>query len=191
MSICAILCPLLPAVLAATGPFGLDLAGHPVRQLAQANTRAVVLFFAATDCPIANRYVPEIEQLTRDEEQSGVAVWFVYPNPADTAEAVRAHRARFAITGNVILDTRHTLARMAQATVTPEAAVFVPGPTGLREVYRGRIDDRYAGLGRERPQATHHDLQDALRAVLAGQPVPSPVGQPVGCAIMPLEHFHR
>jgi hypothetical protein len=74
---------------------------------------------------------------------------------------------------------------MAHATVTPEAAIFVPEGKGLREVYHGRIDDRYAGLGQERPQATHHDLEDAVQAVLAGRAVPTPQGRPVGCAIMP------
>jgi hypothetical protein len=184
-----LVCGAIHIAPAATGPpnvWAVDLAGHPVTRLAPAGTRAVVLFFAATDCPIANRYVPEIERLARDEEHAGVTVWFVYPNPGDTADAVRAHRAQFAITGNALLDARHTLVRLAHATVTPEAAVFVPTVGGLREVYHGRIDDRYAGLGRERPQATHHDLEDAIHAVLEGRPVPEPVGKPVGCAIMPL-----
>jgi hypothetical protein len=131
--------------------------------------------------------VPEIEHLAQEHEADGVVLWFVYPNPADTAAAIRAHRARFAITGNVILDTRHTLVRMAHATVTPEAAVFVRDGSALREVYLGRIDDRYAGLGQERPQATHHDLEEAVRAVLASRHIPWPAVKPVGCAIMPLE----
>jgi hypothetical protein len=165
---------------------GLD--GRPIASLAPDGTRAVVLFFAATDCPIANRYVPEMERVRKEGEQDGVVVWFVYPNPGDTAEAVRGHRARFGIGGNAVLDTRHALVRMAHATVTPEAAIFVPdGKGGLREVYLGRIDDRYAGLGQERPQATHHDLEDAVQAVLAGRAVPAAQGRPVGCAIMPLE----
>jgi hypothetical protein len=75
---------------------------------------------------------------------------------------------------------------MAQVTTTPEAAVFVPRNGALREVYRGRIDDRYLSLGTERPQATHHDLEEAIRAVLAGKLVPQPGGPPVGCSIVTL-----
>ena len=171
--------------LAASASLGMDLAGHPVEQLAPLGTHAVVLFFTATDCPIANRYVPEVERLAK--ENLGAAVWFVYPNPGDTAKEVLAHEARYAITGNVILDARQTLTHLAHATVTPEAAVFVPEKSGLREVYRGRIDDRYVGLGKERPQAMHHDLEDALHAVLKGRPVPAAGGPAVGCSIMPLE----
>ena len=101
------------------------------------------------------------------------AFWFVYPNPGDSGEAVREHQARYGINNNVVLDTRHRLTQFVHATVTPEAAILVPDGKELREVYRGRIDDRYAGLGKERPQAMHHDLENALEAVLAGRPVPS------------------
>ncbi len=34
---------------------------------------------------------------------------------------------------------------------------------GDRMVYRGRIDDRYVELGRERPKPTQHDLEDGAR----------------------------
>jgi thiol-disulfide isomerase/thioredoxin len=120
-----------------------DLNGHPVMDLAPAGARAVVLFFAASDCPISNRYIPDLQRLAKQFEPLGVRVWFVYPNPGDDAKVVRAHDLEFAITANTALDKSQSLTRMAQVTVTPEAAVFVPQGTSLHEVYRGRIDDRY------------------------------------------------
>lgn len=170
----------------ATTTLAVDLNGRPIT-LSPSGSRAVVLFFAASDCPISNRYVPEIQRLTREFHASGVQVWFVYPNPGDTAEVVRAHDQEFSITANTALDDRQSLTRMAHATTTPEAAVFVPDGGGLREVYRGRIDDRYLSLGTERPQATRHDLEDAIRAVLANKPVPRPGGPPIGCSIVTLQ----
>jgi hypothetical protein len=173
--------------LAATTTLAVDLDGRPVTQLAPAGSRAVVLFFAASDCPVSNRYIPEIQRLTRQFEPSGVRVWFVYPNPGDTAKVVRAHDQEFSITANTVLDNKQSLTQMAHATNTPEAVVFIPEGAGLREVYRGRIDDRYLALGTERPQATRHDLEEAIRAVLAGKPVPQPAGPPVGCSIVTLQ----
>ena len=163
-----------------------DLDGRPVT-LVSPGTRAVVLFFAASDCPISNRYVPEMQRLADQFEPEGVRVWFVYPNPGDTTEVVRAHNLEFSITRHTALDTQQSLTRRARATTTPEAAVFVPQGEELREVYRGRIDDRYVTLGTERPQATRHDLEDAIRAVLANKPVPQPGGPPVGCSIVTLQ----
>jgi hypothetical protein len=167
-----------------TGPLAIDVNGRPVTDLAPPGTRAVVLFFAASDCPISNRYIPEVQRIAKQFEPLGVRVWFVYPNPGDDAKAVRTHDLEFAITTNTALDTRQTLTRMAQVTVTPEAAVFVPQGTSLHELYRGRIADRYIALGAERPQATHHDLEEAIRAVLAHEPVPQPAGPPIGCSIV-------
>ena len=172
--------------LATATTFAVDLDGRPVT-LASPGSRAVVLFFAASDCPISNRYIPEIQRLAGQLEPMGVKVWFVYPNPGDTAEVVRAHDVEFSITPHTALDTRQSLTRMAHATTTPEAAVFVPQGEELREVYRGRIDDRYLSLGTERPQATRHDLEDAIRSVLANKPVPQPGGPPVGCSIVTLQ----
>lgn len=177
---------LIPTLLLAMTSLAVDVSGRPVTQLAPPGTHAVVLFFAASDCPVSNRYIPEIQRLTVQFQPLGVQVWFVYPNPGDKADVIRAHDAEFSIHANTALDIEQTLTHMAHATTTPEAAVFVPTKGTLKEVYRGRIDDRYLALGTERPQATHHDLEDAIRAVLAGKLVPQPGGPPVGCSIVPL-----
>jgi len=77
-----------------------------------------------------------------------------------------------------------TLVLRSHATVTPEAAVFLAEGDDLREVYHGRIDDRYLSLVQQRPQAEHHELETAIAAALAGKPVPQPGGPPVGCSIV-------
>jgi hypothetical protein len=180
--------PAFLLALLASGPAvsAIDLDGRLIQPLTTADTTAVVLFFAATDCPVSNRYVPEILRLKNKFAAEHVKVWFVYPNPADTAEIVRKQTKQFAIEGNIALDTAQSLVHLSRATITPEAAIFVPTPQGLHEVYRGRIDDRYLSFGQERPHALHHDLEDAIHAVLAHQTVPPPGGRPVGCAIQPL-----
>jgi hypothetical protein len=175
-----------PFVFAATAPYGVDLDGHPVA-LAQSTATAIVLFFTASDCPISNRYEPEMLRLEQKFGPSGIEFWWVYPNPDDTADVIRHHQSQFNGTAHVIRDAQQSLMHIAHATVTPEAAVFVPENGTLREVYRGRVDDRYAALGQERPQATHHDLENAIAALLAKRPVPQSGGPPVGCSIVPLE----
>ncbi len=165
---------------------GRDLNGNPIRELAPAGTKAVVLFFAASDCPICNRYIPEIERMNREFAPQGVAFWWVYPNPSDTAEVVRQHQEQFHLSGKVILDTDQRLTRMAHATMTPEAALFIPESSALREIYLGRIDNRYIALGEERPAANKHDLESAIDAVLHHLAVSRPGGPAVGCSIVPL-----
>jgi Redoxin len=161
-----------------------DLQGRAVAQLATNHARVVVLVFAATDCPISNRYVPEISRLDRELAAKGVAFWWVFPNPGDTLPAVRKHDEDFSIATATILDARQELVRMAHVAVTPEAAVFAVDKGSLHEVYHGRIDDRYIAFGQERPQAARHELEEVIQAVLAGRPVPKPEAGPVGCSII-------
>ncbi|HTX77580.1 MAG TPA: redoxin family protein [Terracidiphilus sp.] len=161
-------------------------SGATAHDLAPDGARVVVLFFATTDCPICNRYVPEIERLDHLYAGDGVRFWWVYPDPTDDAAAIAQHRKDFNITGAIFPDPPAEAVEMAHATVTPEAAVFVVEGGQLREVYHGRVDDRYIAIGQERPQATRHDLDAAIQAALAGKPAP-PGGPAVGCAIVPAQ----
>ncbi len=170
----------------ATQPFGVDLHGQPVLHLAGSRERVVVLIFAATDCPISNRYVPVIARLNHEFAPQGVHFWWVFPNPEDTASIVAKHDSDYSITESALRDTHQTLVHLAHATITPEAAMFVVTPSGLREEYHGRIDDRYLAIGQERPQPQHRELEAAIAAALAGKPIPQPAGPPVGCSIVPL-----
>jgi len=167
--------------------FGIDLHGQPIRDLAGPGVRIVVLFFAASDCPISNRYVPEIKRLTQKYGPKGVHFWWVYPNTGDTSKAVADHNREYSITGDTLLDTKQSLVQRSHATVTPEAAIFLVEGGHLREIYHGRIDDRYLDIGQERPQPQHFDLEMAIFAALAGETIPQPGGPPVGCSIVSLK----
>jgi hypothetical protein len=139
-----------------------------------------VLIFVSTDCPISNRYAPEIRRLHDEFTSRGVQFRLVYPNPLDSEAAVRKHLEEYGYPQIAQRDPDHTLVNKAGATITPEAAVF---DARQRLVYRGRIDDRFVELGRERPAATHPDLRNALTAFLAGARVSPSRTQAVGCFI--------
>ncbi|HET9086347.1 MAG TPA: redoxin domain-containing protein [Acidobacteriaceae bacterium] len=169
---------------AAQAPYGVDLSGRPVLRLADSQTKVVVLLFIATDCPVSNRYVPQIRRLQAEFEPQHVAFWVIYPNPADTSVAIRQHQQDFGKIAAEIRDPDHALVQLAHAKITPEAAVLLPDKSGFHEVYVGRIDNRYIDFGRQRPHATQHDLQDAIQAALRGSAVIHPSERPVGCYIV-------
>jgi hypothetical protein len=164
--------------------YGYDLHGKLVAELAPSGTRAVVLLFIATDCPVSNRYAPEIERLKKEFAGNPITFWLVYPNATETSEGVVRHQAAYSLEGATLVRPSHWFMAESQATITPEAAVLVPAGSGWRTVYAGRIDNRYVDIGRERPKATRHDLEEAVEAVLTHQPVTSPGGPPVGCGIV-------
>ena len=57
---------------------------------------------------------------------------------------------------------------------------------GERMVYRGRIDDRYVELGKDRLKPTRHDLEDALDAVDRRQAGRAAETRAVGCILSDL-----
>jgi AhpC/TSA family len=141
--------------------------------------KALVLLFVRSDCPISNRYAPEIRRLYEKYSSKGIEFRLIYPEPGFTAAAMARHRQEYGYTIPAMLDPGHQYVTRARARVTPEAAVTVRGEF----IYVGRIDDRYIDIGKARPQATRHDLDEVLAAVAAGKkPQPSRT-KAVGCAI--------
>jgi AhpC/TSA family len=161
-----------------------DVDGRAVSLVPDGQTHAVVLFFIASDCPISNRTLPEMKRVQAEFSGRGVQFWYIYPNATETPQSIREHLSAFGVGNPALTDLHERLARMTGAKWTPESAVLVPEKGELRTVYLGRIDDRYLGIGRERPQATQHDLEDAVGAVLAGRKPKPPGGPSVGCGIV-------
>ena len=165
----------------------LDPDGRPVSALPTAGDATTVFVFARTDCPITNRYAPELRRLHDRFAPQGVRFWLVYPDPGETSEAVRRHAQEFGYAIAPLRDPKHSLVRLAGATVTPEAAVFVGDASGPRLVYRGRIDDRNVAFGKARPAPSTRDLDDVLTALAQKRSVPARTTTAIGCAIAPLE----
>ena len=163
-----------------------DLAGRRLQPLAASEFRATVFVFTRTDCPIAARYLPELERLQSRASTRAVAFWLVFVDRDEPAESIQAYISTYGFHGRVLRDSEHALVRRAGATITPEAAVFAHGASGPTLVYRGRIDDRYVDLGRARPAPTVRDLDEVLDALSTGSSIRFRSTEAVGCVIADL-----
>jgi len=210
--------PLTPAFAAKTTkakspaePLQMSLTdvGGGVHHLRQREIKkALVLVFISTECPIANSYVPTLNDLhdkyakprpgSRIRENSAVASpklqnshEFCYAKPRSgvrfysvtsdssvTRAAAVKHSKEYRVRFPVLFDASGELATYLKPTHTPEA--FVLNADG-KIVYRGRIDDAWADLGKRRPKVTDHTLADAIAATIAGKPVKAARTKPVGC----------
>lgn len=144
------------------------------------DAKAVVFLFTREDCPISNRYAPEVRRLYEQFAPQGVRFWLVYPDPEITLEIIATHIEEFGYPFGALRDPKHELVKKTGATITPEAAVFIADGT---MVYRGRIDDRFVDYGKARVAPSSRELHDALQAVVEGQPVPVATAPAVGCLI--------
>ena len=158
----------------------LDLAGQEIDPFASSDAKWLVFIFVSVDCPISNRYAPEIRRLHTKFGDKGVKFWLVYPNADESSEDIAKHIKEYQYECGILRDPKHRLVKAAKVRVTPEAALFEH--TGGM-LYRGRIDNRVADFGRERPAPTERNLEDALEAALAGKPVPHAITKAVGCYI--------
>jgi hypothetical protein len=152
----------------------------PLRPLAPDGI-ANVLVFVASDCPISNGYAPEIQRICRAHEQDGVNCTLIYEDPQISRDAVTAHMRDFRYSGmRGAIDTGSELARQLHIDVTPSVAIVNHAGD---VVYRGRIDNKYETIGRQRRVVSEHDLLLALDAITAGRPVGRATTNAVGCTI--------
>lgn len=167
------------------GELGLrDLQGRTVNPFNENAASATVVIFTRDDCPISNRYAPEVRHIVDKFAPRGVAFWLVYPDPLTNAKRIREHMEEYGYSCRALMDADHRLVELTDAQVTPEAAVF--NKDG-RLVYCGRIDNRYVDFGRLRPEPTVRDLQEVLTTVLAGGEVARASAPAVGCPIADLK----
>lgn len=159
-------------------PLLVDIDG--IEHGAPARGRWTSLFFVGTDCPVSNRYVPEIKRICAGYAPAGVDCLLVYSSRTLNQKTIREHLAAYGYGLPAILDSTRTVTALAGATVTPEVAVF---GADAKLAYRGRIDDLFGELGRPRQQVSQRDLRDALDDLVAGRPVRKPRTRAIGCYI--------
>lgn len=140
---------------------------------------AVVVVFLGTSCPIGNAYVPVLADLQKRYEDQGVTVLGINSNLADDAEEIAAHVKDFEIDFPVLVDEDQAVADLFAAERTPEA--FLVDRKG-NVVYRGRIDDRF-GYTFKNAKPKRHDLENALKELLAGKEITNPQNEADGCLI--------
>ncbi len=156
-----------------------DVNGHHHRiGVTTGTVQPVVLVFLDTACPVATRYVPTLNKLHAEAEAGGVALYGVLSNPAITWQTSADFVDEFRITFPVILDSTGDLALRLGPRVMSEAFAI---STAGRVVYRGRIDDRFAAVGKLRMRIDSHDLHNVIETLASGDQSEPYATEAVGC----------
>jgi len=160
-----------------------DVNGVSRRPLDVRGSAGAVVLFIANDCPISNSYAPEINRICEQYGGEGPGKFRFYLVHVDQdfkPEDAKAHAVAYAYTCPILMDGQRALCKKLGATVTPEAFVIGEGGAVL---YKGRIDDKWAGYMKSRATPTTRDLRAALDAVRSGKAVPAAETESVGCPI--------
>lgn len=156
-----------------------DLYGRDATLNAGEVSPACVLFFFSNTCPVARRYVPRMLQLAADYRARGVQFIAVNVSPDDPLEDVAQFAMEYGFTFPVVKDSTFNVVKALGVSRTPEVALL---DKNFTKIYQGRVDDQYR-LGGVRPEATRHDLADAVDALLEGRPVPASQVPAEGCVV--------
>ncbi len=160
----------------------LDLEGRAHRIGNGEDYRAVALVFLANECPVAREYVPELNRLAAALADQPVKFFGVIGGTGTTRREAADFQRQFKIEFPILFDASGELTEALAPTHVPEAFVL---DAKAQVVYRGRIDDMYAEVGKKRPSVTTHELVDAIAAVLEGRAVATARTTPVGCPLEP------
>ncbi|MFO0918156.1 MAG: redoxin domain-containing protein [Planctomycetaceae bacterium] len=143
----------------------------------------IVIAVVGTECPLVQKYLPRLEELSKEYADQGVVFLGVNPNRQDSLAEIGAQVRSAEVTFPMLKDAQQTLVQELGATRTPEVFVL----DDKRSVrYRGRIDDQHAVGGHSRKMPVREDLKAAIDEILAGKDVSEPRTDAVGCLITPL-----
>lgn len=143
-------------------------------------TRAIVLFVQGNGCPLVRKRVPELKRLRDAYATNGVVFWMINANPQDSRADVAKEAVEFGIDLPILMDETQLVATDLKIVRTAEAIVIEPDSWRIR--YRGAIDDRLS-YEKERPEAKHEYLKDALDALLAGKQITPEATSAPGCVV--------
>lgn len=139
------------------------------------DSKAIVVMFIATQCPISNDYNERMVKLYQDYSPQNIAFVGINPNKQEDIEEIKEHSQKNKFAFPVLKDWDNVIADRFKASVTPEIYVLNPD---FEELYHGRIDD-----SRREGNIKSQDLRAALDAILAGEPVPTTKTKAFGCTI--------
>jgi hypothetical protein len=143
--------------------------------------KGTLVVFSCNHCPWAQAWEQRIVELGNSYLKKDVGVIVINSNdpklyPTDGIEHMKTRVAEMGYQMPYVVDAGSKVAKKFGATRTPDIFLFDAQNT---LVYTGAFDDNS-----EKPEkVTKTYLQDAMEALLAGQPIATPKTKAIGCSI--------
>ena len=139
------------------------------------DSKAIVIIFVATRCPVSNAYNTRMEKLFEDYKDKDVALLGINSNKSESVAEIKEHTKEKNLNFTILKDEGNVIADMFEASHTPEAYIL---NKNLSILYHGRIDN-----SQRESEITSKDLRKALNEILAGKEVSNPQTKAFGCSI--------
>jgi peroxiredoxin len=138
-------------------------------------SKAIVLMFIATQCPVSNAYNTRMVELYDDYQEKNIAFIGINSNKQESVKEIAEHSDKNGFKFAVLKDDQNIIADKFKAQVTPEIYVL---NSDFEILYHGRIDD-----SQRESNIKSKDLRNALDEILAGKSVTTTTTKAFGCTI--------
>jgi peroxiredoxin len=139
------------------------------------DSKAIVIIFIATECPVSNDYNSRMEKIYNDYKEKGITFLGINSNKAETVERIKEHAEDKGLSFTILKDEKNIIADKFSASFTPEVYI-INGNFNI--IYHGRIDN-----ARDESEVVTKDLENALNEILAGKEVSKKETKAFGCSI--------
>ncbi len=158
----------------------IDETGKAHRLSYYSDAPAIVIMTQGNGCPIVRNAMPFLREVRDQYADKGVQFFLLNSNIQDNRKSIAAESAEFGFDIPVLDDSLQLIGDALRVTRTAE--IFVIDNRTKRVVYHGPVDDRLT-YERQRAEAKHTYLADALDAVIAGKPVEVAQVSAPGCIV--------
>ncbi len=138
-------------------------------------SKAIVIIFVSTQCPVSNDYNTRMAKLYENYKDKNITVLGINSNKAESISEIKSHAEKNKFGFPVLKDEKNVIADKFAASFTPEVYVLDPS---FSVVYHGRIDD-----SRDESGVSVKDLSKALDEILQGKKVTIAKTKAFGCTI--------
>jgi peroxiredoxin len=146
--------------------------------------KGAIIIFDCNTCPYSRAYNDRIISLNKKYSEKGFPVIAINPNdpqmsPGDSYEenVSRAKEKKYDFP--YLMDESQVVARSFGATNTPHVFVLQKNGSDFKVAYIGTIDNN----SRDASSASKKYVEDAVDALIAGQPVSTKTTKAIGCGI--------
>jgi peroxiredoxin len=140
-----------------------------------------VYIFLLDECKICHHYSLSLTELYNTYQSEQIEFIGLFPNFVSQPKEISKFKKNYKIPFPLKTDYYKSKAKKFGVTVTPEVVVY--NETKDEVLYKGRIDNSYFKLGKQRSHTTKHELKDALHAITSGEEIAVKETQSVGCFI--------
>jgi peroxiredoxin len=153
-----------------------DIYGNTHSLNDYSDSKAIVIIFIATRCPVSNSYNTRMVDLYNTYHSKDIVMLGINSNKTESIGECKEHAEEHGFKFPVLKDEGNVIADMFDAHHTPEA--YVLDPKTFEVLYHGRIDDSM-----DIDNVESKDLANALNEILAGEKISVTSTKAFGCSI--------